>query len=493
MAIAVSNKRIFFNAVSAAMQVIVVGTIYFFLYRYLIKILGPSQMGVWALVVSTSSIANFANFGFTSGLVKFVADYRETAVAAQMNKLVFTAFISILCFFIVFLFIGYISVNLIIRLVIGPQYVALAIKLLPYALLCVFINELSGIFTSVLDGFQKNYVRNFIYIGGSISFLGLAYQLVPRYGLIGVTYAQIIQSVLIFISVVISGTLYLKGFSFFKWDWDKQIFKILISYGSKFQLVSLLQLLYEPATKMLLSRFGGLPNVAYYEMASRLINQVRALIVNANQVLIPVVAQASHSGTNAVISLYQRAMSATFLVTVPAICATISFGAFISLLWIGHLEPAFIFPLIVLSVTIFFNIMCGPAYYSSLGQGKLNLLVYVHLFMAALNIVLGWMVGKLFGSNGVIISWGITFTMGSLLLIIFFQRGMSIKLAEIFSKSDWRLLFAAIIFTAFAVFINKDYTYARLIITSLLFAVVFIIVLFSNDNAKAIFSKALNN
>jgi O-antigen/teichoic acid export membrane protein len=492
MAGTISHKRILINAVSAAVQVIVVGLMYFLLYRYLIRVLGPSQLGVWALVVSTSSIANFANFGITSGLVKFIADYRETGNDAEMNKLVFTAFISMVLFFAVLIFIGYIGVNLIIRLLIGPHYIGLALKLLPYTLLCLFINEVGGIYTSILEGFQKNYIRNIIYVAGSVFFLAAAYQLVPRYGLMGVTYAQVTQSALIFISAFIAGTRNLPGFNLFKWNWNKQIFRSLISYGSKFQLVSLLQLLYEPATKMLLTRFGGLPAVGYYEMASRLINQVRALIVNANQVMIPVVAQASHSGMNAIIKLYQKAMSATLLVSVPAICAVISFSSLISVLWIGHIQPAFIFPLVILSITIFFNIMCGPAYYSSLGQGKLNLLVYVHVFMAALNIGLGWVLGTFFGDNGVIISWGVTFTLGSLLLIIYFQREMLISLANVFTKSDWVLLFAAIIFTAFAVFINMHYTSARAIITLLLFAVVFIPLLWTNDNMKAIFKKAFD-
>jgi O-antigen/teichoic acid export membrane protein len=243
---------------------------------------------------------------------------------------------------------------------------------------------------------------------------------------------------------------------------------------------------------MLLTSFGGLSAVGYYEMASRLINQVRALIVNANQVMIPVVAQASHSGMDAVVKLYQRTMSVTLLVNVPAICAVISFSSFISVIWIGHIEPAFIFPLVILSVTIFFNIMCGPAYYSSLGQGKLNLLVYVHVFMAALNIILGWILGKLFGGHGVVLAWGLTFTLGSLALIIYFQRDMLIGFTRVFSKADWTLLFTAIIFTVFAVFINVNYTKTKVIITLLTFAVVFIPLLWSNDNAKAIFRKALN-
>jgi O-antigen/teichoic acid export membrane protein len=255
--------------------------------------------------------------------------------------------------------------------------------------------------------------------------------------------------------------------------------------------VSLFQLLYEPGTKLLLSRFGGLAAVGYYEMASRLVNQVRALIVNANQVMIPVVAQASFRGAEEVRKLYKRTMSATLFVNTPLICAIITFGAFISLFWIGHVEPAFMFPLVVLSVTMFFNVMCGPAFYSSLGLGKLNLLVYVHLFMAFLNISLGLLLGHFFGARGVIISWGITFTSGSLLLIIFYQRDMLISFGRLFSQSDIALIVIAAAFAFGARMFSTGFQYsnARLVTTLLLFAIVFIPLLLSNQNLKSMLKR----
>src|SRR3978361_767482 len=127
----VGPKRILLNAGSAAVQVIVVGLMYFFLYRYLIKTLGPSQLGVWALVISTSSIANLANFGITSGLVKFVADYKEIGDTGKMNRLIFTAFLSIIFFFAILILLGYFGVGFLIRRIIDKQYIGLALKVLP--------------------------------------------------------------------------------------------------------------------------------------------------------------------------------------------------------------------------------------------------------------------------------------------------------------------------------------------------------------------------
>jgi O-antigen/teichoic acid export membrane protein len=488
----ISHKKIAINAISAVAQVVIAGLMYFFLYRYLIEKLGASQLGVWALVLSTSSIASLANFGITSGLVKFVADYKAKGDYEDMNKLIFTAFISIFVFFTVLILIAYVVVYLIINQIVDKPYIPLALKILPYSLLCLFINEVGGVFTSILEGFQKNYIRNLIYIAASILFLFISFALVPRYGLAGVAYAQVIQSVIITVLAVFTGSYLIKGFSVFRWNWGKAIFKSLISYGSKFQLVSLLQMLYEPATKALLTRFGGLPAVGFYEMATRLVNQVRALIVNANQVMVPVVAEAAWLGRHEVQKLYIKSMSVTLFINIPLISAILCFSPFISYYWIGHYESHFTFPLGVLAISMFFNIMCGPAFFSSLGEGKLNLLVWVNVLMGVLNISLGLGLGYLLKGNGVILSWGITYAVCSLILIFFYQKSLAVKFKNIFSRSDGLLFFVSIAYTLLAMTIvarMQNNSIKMLLLNVFVFGLIFIPVLYTNKNFKLLFQK----
>ncbi len=70
-----SNKRISINIISTILQVFIVGVVYLFLYSFLLKSLGIEKLGIWSIILATSSIANLANFGITSGLIKFIADY----------------------------------------------------------------------------------------------------------------------------------------------------------------------------------------------------------------------------------------------------------------------------------------------------------------------------------------------------------------------------------------------------------------------------------
>jgi O-antigen/teichoic acid export membrane protein len=100
-----SSKRISINIVSSVLQVLLVGVVYLFLYKFLLKSLGVEQLGVWSIILATTSIANLANFGITSGLVKFIADYNARGQQGNIPKLIFTSFVSIVVFFAFIIFI----------------------------------------------------------------------------------------------------------------------------------------------------------------------------------------------------------------------------------------------------------------------------------------------------------------------------------------------------------------------------------------------------
>jgi O-antigen/teichoic acid export membrane protein len=266
--------------------------LYFFLYKYLKEALGVEQLGVWSLILSFSSIANLGNLGLTSGLVKFVADYIAEEKYLKIGRLILTAFLSLAVLYLLISCLVIWFADLLLPLVIKQEeFLPLALSILPFSLASFSINTLSGVFTSVLEGFQKNYLRNLVYIFSSVVMYIVALLLTPIFHLKGVAMAQVIQSFFIMLSSLV---IMCRIHPFNRpryWKWSSISFKELFNYGYKFQAVSIFQLLYEPTTKILLSRFAGMSLLGYYEYASRLVNQFRALLVSANQVVIPVVAE----------------------------------------------------------------------------------------------------------------------------------------------------------------------------------------------------------
>lgn len=429
-----SSKRISINIVSSVLQVLVVGVVYLFLYKFLLKSLGVEQLGVWSIILATTSIANLANFGITSGLVKFIAEYNAKGKQENIPKLIFTSFISIFVFFIFIIFIIFIFSKLLLSYIIEIKYLGTALEILPYSLLCLFINSIGGVFTSTLEGFQKNYIRNFILIFSTFLLLITSYFLVPIYKLKGVAFAQILQAtILLFASfLMLKKTFQFQIFN--KCNWDKEIFKELLNFGLKFQIISIFQMLNEPITKGLISKFGGLAILGYYEMAARLVNQIRALIVNANQVMVPVVAHTTNTKKEGLVELYKKTMSITLIVNIILIFGLLILTPIISILWIGFWEKTFIFSMIILSLSMFVNIMNGPSYFSCIGEGKLNIVLISHIILGLLNLILGFFFGHFFSGEGVIVSWGIAVIISSIYLIQAYQRQRLISTKFLFSQ-----------------------------------------------------------
>ena len=445
-----SKKRISINIISTILQVLVVGVVYLFLYKFLLESLGIEKLGVWSIILATSSIANLANFGITSGLVKFIADYNAKKNLKDIPKLIFTALVSIIILFFLIVIIIYFFSKVILGFVVEQKYLSLALEILPYSLLCLFINSVGGIFTSTLEGFQKNYVKNFLFLFSSVFLLLSSYYLVPIYQLKGVAIAQVLQSVIILVGslLFVINTSQLAIFN--KWNWDYKIFRELINYGAKFQVISVFQMLYEPITKGLISKFGGLAVLGYYEMAARLVNQVRALIVNANQVMVPVVAHTNSTQKENLKELYNKMMSITFFVNVLLISVLLIFTPIISILWIGHWEPIFVFSMLLLSTSIFVNILIGPAYFSCVGEGNLNLILKSQIMIGILNLILGYVLGYYFSGKGVIVSWAISVAISSFYLFYNYQKEKDIPLTNLFTKYNVILFFVSVLVTIFS-------------------------------------------
>ncbi|WP_175620843.1 lipopolysaccharide biosynthesis protein [Chryseobacterium schmidteae] len=487
-----SSKKLTINAISAVIQVVFTALLYFFLYKYLLATIGIEQLGVWSLILSFSSIANLANLGMTSGLVKFVAEYLLEDDKSKLGKLIFTSILSMSVLFLVLSLIILAGAQFFLGYIIDEKFLSVALEILPYSLASLCVNAIGGVFTSVLEGHQKNYIRNFIYIISGAVMFGGTLLLTPRYNLKGVAISQLLQSVFIFVTAWAFIIKINPDNRLIYWRWSSKSFKELFNYGYKFQLVSISQLLYEPATKLLLSKYGGLALLGHYEMATKAVNQFRALLTNANQVVVPVVAEKAKIGgesflknfyikMNRILLLFNLPLSTILIITTP----------FISILWLGNLNDNFMFSMLVLSIATFINIMCGPAYFSSMGEGKLNILVIVHIGMAVLNILLGVLLGSFGGGYGTIIAWAIALSLGSLVVTFNYNKTIGLNLFEVFQKQELKLFIVSIIiiFTNFLVYqINKNENQLMAIIVCVFSLFLYLPIVFKNENIRQIIS-----
>ncbi|HZY38649.1 MAG TPA: oligosaccharide flippase family protein, partial [Mucilaginibacter sp.] len=319
---AVKKKLVFINVISSGSQVVFVGLVYFLLYRYLLKQIGVEMLGVWSVVLSTSSLANLANFGVADSVIRFVALFIKEGESVKIKQLIFTATIFLGGLFLLIASVIYPFADLILTSVLPAKFLTAGLSILPYSLGCLVLNAVNGVYSSVLDGMQRNYIRNIVFSTSSILLLVMAYVLVPRYHLRGVAIAQVCQSVaalLVCLSLVIIRAKY----NPLKWNWNQAIFRQIFNYGMKFQFISLAAMVNEPVIKILLGKFGGMAFAGYYEMANRLLSQARGVIVNAMQSLVPVLVNVPKDEIPA---FYKRVFSNVVFFSLTIVCLIVPAG-----------------------------------------------------------------------------------------------------------------------------------------------------------------------
>ena len=138
----IKNKKII-NIITSGGQVFLVGVIYYFLYKFLLIELGVKLLGVWSVVMSASSLANIADLGISTSMVRFVSLYEHNNNLKKIPNLVFTGVILNMLFFIPICLIIFPTAYFILPNVIEKEYVSLARELLPFSLCCILINSIN--------------------------------------------------------------------------------------------------------------------------------------------------------------------------------------------------------------------------------------------------------------------------------------------------------------------------------------------------------------
>jgi O-antigen/teichoic acid export membrane protein len=437
------KKTILRNATMTFVQVLISGAILFLLYRYLLKNIGVELLGVWSIVLATTMAAKIGEMGFSGSVVKFVAKHMAHNDSKKVSEIIETAVISVAIIIGSIAVLAYIPLRILIEYIVPSKGMKAAMTVFPYALISLWMNSVAGVFQSGLDGCQRMDLRSILLVGGGTFYFFAVILLVPVYGFIGLAYAQVIQA----------GVLTFVGWFLLKHElsflpaipvrWFRTAFTEMWSYSVNFQVNSVMTMLYDPITKALLSNFGGLAMVGYYEMANRMVLQLRAGIISANQVLVPAIAGLAENSPERLRYIYYENYRLLLYLSLPFFAAIIMSIPLISDLWIGHYESIFVMFSIFLTIGWFSNLMVAPGYFANLGTGRLRWNTTSHISIAMLNIILGIALGSVFGGIGVVIAWTISLVLGSAVVVVSYHIENHITFRVLFPGENRWLAFAS--------------------------------------------------
>jgi O-antigen/teichoic acid export membrane protein len=440
----INKRQITISAGSSILQILISGIMVFLLYRFLLEIIGPQNLGIWSLVLSISSMTTLANLGMTGSIIKHIADYDALGDKQKISLAIQTAVISMAVLSLIFVVVLLPAADYYFKLTLEQDLYTVAVKILPLSLISFGILMVTTIYQGALYGCHLIANRNGTLVFDSVFHFVICMILASKFGLIGLAYARLFQNCLTLGLTIILIRKHIKNLPIFPCRWHKGLFKEMFGYAVNFQIITLLVVFSDPITKGFLSRYGNISMVAYYEMANKLVQLGRSLLVSANQVLVPTFASLNQLDPKKIIKIFIASYEIIFFLTILVFCLLLTSAPLISKLWVGHYEPIFVVSVVLLSMGWIANTLSVPAYYVGVGTGDMKDNVTCHLLITSTNIILVLFMGGLWDGLGVVAAWSLALMLGGGMLILRFFRKNKIPLNHIIPKTCRGLAFCCL-------------------------------------------------
>jgi O-antigen/teichoic acid export membrane protein len=211
-------------------------------------------------------------------------------------------------------------------------------------------------------------------------------------------------------------------------------------------------ILFDPLTKALMAKFGGATAAGYFEMANQIVIKGRALIVSANQAVVPKVAQLNEVSPQLLPIIYSENMQLIALVTLPGFTLLFAWAGITSRLLLGGYNKEFVFFMQISTVAWALNTFASPAYFANMGTGDVGWNMLSHVTVGGLNIILCLFLGSRFGAKGVVMGYAGSLVAGSWLLIAIYHKLNGVSWGTLFSREHLGIASAAMFILALATF-----------------------------------------
>ena len=347
------------NALAGSVQTILSAGLMFVFYRVILDTVGADGLGVWSVVLATTNAARVSELGLSGSAVKYTAGRLARGDQDAASRVIETTVLTVAALIAVAAGLAYVGIGAVLPAIIPADGLNDAIALLPYACMSFWLTSIAGALQSGLDGCGRIDLRNAIVFGGQLLYVALGIWWVQERGIIGLALAQIAQGGALVVAVWIGIRVALPAAPIVPRRWDRALFREMLRYGLSFQALSLLRMLFEPTTKVLMGRFGGLAAAGFYEMATLLVTKLRALVVAAQQAITPEIAFIQERQPDRVNAAYARANGISGYVTVPLFAGVMASAPFVSHLWVGHYEPMLVLFVVVLAAGWLVNTLTG--------------------------------------------------------------------------------------------------------------------------------------
>jgi O-antigen/teichoic acid export membrane protein len=414
----IKRIRLARNAVFSLTQILVGTLATFWMYRRSAMSVGLSGLGAWSVTSGLVSLLTLADLGMTDAMVREVARFRAQMDWAGVRR----AIVSCSCY------VGFAvaavgcAVYPLIRLYLNHiLHHDASFHVDPLILSAVAVLAINTVYLGLLgaiEGFEHYHFRLIATAGGSISLVASSFFFLHRFGTLGIAFSFMTQAVvnLLVAAFILWNLLPAAGPTGARFSVRE--LRRLSKIGVPIRLGSLVNLTYEPITRLLIARFGGIESAGTYEAAVRCGIQSKALIVGCVQVVLPRFSLLSVNSREAFRKLLQIAYRMTGLLVIGVLPLMLLAMPIISFVLLGRLDERLQLFAEILSFGWLVNALAVPPSYANLADGKLFWNWFCNVCASIVNPAIGLILGPIFEARGVVVGTACALVSMTLMAVI---------------------------------------------------------------------------
>ena len=398
-------------------------------YPLYLHFLGYEKYGVWLVLATVLTFAQLGNLGIDQAVMKLVAEEYGRNNIEGIQRYVTTA-IALLCISGTTVLTGILALqNQIIALFkLNDENARMVLWLLPYISILSIYVFIVHVLNAVLSGLGRMDLANYIQSVSKIMTVVVAAILL--YNGRGIE-SLLIASTLSYVFIHVASLICIWRIANIRFlqiaNLNIQRGKHILSFCGAAFGGSLINMLFSPFNKLMLSRYAGVASIPVYEIAFTGSMQIRGLIVAGLRPLMPEISRIGGSTTryvkDRIFQIYRRAMKFVFLSGVPLYAGLIIAAPLLLRVWLGDrfvetLPGAFR----IMLIGTFLSLLGVPAYYTLMGIGYVRHNLVSHIVQSIVNIVI--VLGVLIAStvSAATVVWSSSIAMAGSTLYLILQK-----------------------------------------------------------------------
>jgi O-antigen/teichoic acid export membrane protein len=412
------------NGVIAAAQVIWFSLALFIVYRISAQVDGVATLGAWSTAVALAGLITIADLGLPDVMVREVAHARGSRDWPRVKGLFWGAGRSIALAAGIACLLAVPVLALTLRTLI-PSLGDTGVTLAAGAVATMWLRVVSTGAAGILEAFGRYDLKAVAaFVSGAVAIVSayIAASIVPGLTLVVAVVAEAGVNTL----VTLAATLYvLKGLPGAPRPATRAERNAMLRIGLNARIGGLAGLGFDPVVRFLLLRFGGAHAAGLYEIAYRLVIQLRAVLVASTQVMVPRLTHERASGAPALSPAVAQITASLLRLSGPALWGILIVLPLLSAAMLGHVEGMLLIYGLALTLAWLVNAISVPAYFGNFVDGDLRTNRTSHVVMLLAAAALGAPAGLIFNGLGVVISTSLAIVLGSAVLLVSRRRDLA--------------------------------------------------------------------